>query len=122
MADEKPGNGPDPTERTIEALRREIELLREEIDRRGDADAKLLDEKMSYVKDMFMMIEDRRKEAKDDSRKEVDAALTAQKDAVNKSEMAFKEQLDGLKMALARVEENLRRDIEETKNRIGKVE
>lgn len=115
-------NKPDPTERTIEALRHEIELLREEIDRRGDADAKLLDEKMSYVKDMFMMIEDRRKEAKDDSRKEVDAALEAQQEAANKSEASFKEQLDGLKTALARVEENLRRDIEETKKRVTSVE
>lgn len=96
---------------SIEALRHEIELLREEIVIRMEAASQLLDEKMEQVGRQFQMIEDYRKEAKGDSRKEVDAALAAQKEAINKSEVFFHQEIT-----------NLRRDLDETKRRITSVE
>lgn len=134
MADEKPVKpDPDPTDLTTQALRREIELLREEIKLRWALGDKLLDEKMAHVSEKFEMLERYRQEAKDDSRKEVEAALTAQKEsvreqtlasdrAINKSEDAINKQLGDLKTSFHQEITNLRRDLDETKKRITSVE
>ena len=99
---------PDPTVLTTEALNREIALVREYtersltsmqtsfeagrdamhdlLDAKIDASIALEDEKFRKVMREFDLLEKQRIEQKDDTQKAVDAALTAQKEAVKEAD------------------------------------
>lgn len=94
----------DPTERTIEQMLREVANLSDKVNLQLDALKDVIDEKFSSVNKTLALVERQRVEQKADTKSAVDAALTAQKEAVReqttaselaiaKSENAIKEQL-----------------------------
>jgi hypothetical protein len=82
-AGHEPDGKSDPTALTTDALRREIEHLKE-----------LTAEKFAGVVQQFTVIERQRVEQKVDSKREIDAALTAQKESAAKSEASIVKLLD----------------------------
>jgi hypothetical protein len=142
---------PDPTTLTTEALRREIdalkELLTQAIDgvrREGENDEKRIDQRhdalrvefeqriasaMSFcdgqfhrIAEQLLQVENLRVEQKKDTKDAVDAALTAQKDAVAKSEASTTKQIEQLIVNATTSNDSLRRSIDEVKERVGDVD
>jgi DNA repair exonuclease SbcCD ATPase subunit len=138
----------DPTRLTTEALRREIALLEisvqrriasveAEIDVRLNSTQELRDEQFKGMQERFLrvqkefeLIERQRVEQKKDTKDAVDAALTAQKEAVKeqttasslataKSETATLKQIEQLQTTFTTAIEALRRSIDEVKERIS---
>ena len=106
---------PDPTLLTTQALRREIEGLRE-----------LLEQRLMCVQEetnlQFTIVERQRVEQKKDTRDAVDSALTAQKEAVSKAEAGMMAQIQQLATSTKAMEETLRRSIDELKERYVNTE
>jgi HAMP domain-containing protein len=123
---------PDPTLLTTQALEREVEVLRDIIDREIRALRELVfdrikghgivcDEKFARVERQFHSVESLRLEQKKDTKDAVDAALTSQKEAVFKSETSMTGRLEQLSQTVATQVDSLRREIGDTKERIGEV-
>ena len=146
---------PDPTVLTTQALFREIGTLREYLEQmvaaerssRASAAAeaaeqtraldRLLSERIlgldTKVEQKFDLVERQRVEQKKDTKDAVDAALTAQKEAVReqtiaseraiaKSETATNKTLEQQQQAATTAVESLRRSIDENKERIVEVD
>jgi DNA repair exonuclease SbcCD ATPase subunit len=135
---------PDPTVLTTEALNREIAGLERELNQRLtsverelatrlEAASALGDEKFLRVEQQFELVERMRVEQKKDTKDAVDAALTAQKEAVKeqtaasslataKSETATNKQLEQLASTFTTAVDSLRRSNDEVKERIGEVD
>lgn len=90
---------PDPTERTLEVLEREVQSLHDKLQTKTSALSselhsamehreKLTDTKFAAVKLQFDLIESGRMEQKTDTKAAVDAALIAQKEAVKEQTIA----------------------------------
>jgi tetrahydromethanopterin S-methyltransferase subunit G len=105
---------PDPTVLTTQALLREIAALKELVLARLDGLDRLFEEK-------FETLEASRLEQKKDTQDAINAALTAQKDAVTKSEAAVGKQLEDQQKASNTAINDLRRSIDDLKERIGEV-
>src|ERR1035437_10183675 len=81
-------HGPDPTARTIETLYREITGQQEMTDVLMKGIERIVDEKFASVNTQLQLIERQRVEQKKDTKDAVDAALTAQKEAVREQTIA----------------------------------
>jgi cobalamin biosynthesis Mg chelatase CobN len=121
---------PDPTQLTTEALLREIKGLRELMELRIDGVSEqceankqkgiaahegikaLTEEKFKRVEQQFELVERQRVEQKNDTKAAVDAALTAQKEAVKEqttaSERAIAKSESGTTKQLEQLAENFR--------------
>ena len=115
--------GPDPTTLTTQALYREVASLRELVEQRIAAldnkvqvmcDAltnevhiaianrdQLDDVKSDKVQQQFTLMEQQRREQKSDTQAAVQAALTAQKEAITKSEASTTKQIDQMASSFA---------------------
>jgi hypothetical protein len=80
---------PDPTELTTRALYREVAALREIIEEKIEALSLLFGEKFDSVDRQLTLVENQRVEQKQDTKTAVDAALSAQKEAVREQTTAF---------------------------------
>jgi chromosome segregation ATPase len=116
----------DPTKLTLEVLHREIASLRELLETRMYGVDNVLREKFHTVDQQFALVERQRVEQKKDTKDAVDAALTAQKEAVKeqtnaseraiaKSETSFTKQLEQLASTFKAEIEGLRREIADMK-------
>lgn len=105
---------PDPTVLTTQALYREVGALKELLESRVQGLDRLFEEK-------FEALERSRVEQKKDTQTAIDAALLAQKEAVAKSETATGKQLEQQQTASITAIGDLRRSIDDLKERIGEV-
>lgn len=123
----------DPSELTTKQLLREITILRELINAMFDGSQRISEEKFNAVSGKFDLIERQRIEQKMDTKAAVDAALTAQKEAVKeqttaseraiaKSEAATKEQLTQLSATFTQAIKGLTDILNDTKERVSKGE
>lgn len=124
---------PDPTLLTTQALVREIASLRELLETQVAALEDVEDQKFYKVEQQFELVERQRVEQKKDTKDAVDAALTAQKEAVReqtaaseraiaKSEAATSKQLDQLSVTFVTEAAALRRELGEMKERVLTIE
>jgi ABC-type transporter MlaC component len=124
---------PDPTQLTTEQLIREIGALREATTNERHALERLVDEKFRSVDQQLDLVERQRVEQKSDTKAAVDAALTAQKEAVKeqttasataigKSESGMKEQLTQLRENFDTSIRSLQDVLGDLKDRIVKLE
>jgi hypothetical protein len=124
---------PDPTVLTTEALHREIAALRELVFERIARESEVNDEKFTSVEKTLALVETQRVEQKQDTKAAVDAALTAQKEAVKeqttaseraiaKSETSTTKSIDQLGEKFDTAFEGQRRDVDDLKARVGKIE
>jgi hypothetical protein len=124
---------PDPTVLTTAALEREIGHIKSLLDRDVQALEDVMGEKFTAVDKQLTLVEQQRVEQKQDTKTAVDAALLAQKEAVReqtiasersiaKSETATNQQLQQLGQTFTTAFEGLRRDIDDTKQRLTVVE
>jgi len=134
---------PDPTVLTTQALYREVSSLKELIEQRiaalslatAEADEAIrqsikeaidarnvLDREVQLRTDLqFRLVEQQRVEQKADTKNAVDAALTAQKEAIGKTETATAYQLQELGKRFETAFDNLRRSDDEIKERLQEV-
>ena len=126
-------HGPDPTARTIETLYREITGQQEMADVLMKGIERIVDEKFASVNTQLTLIERQRVEQKKDTKDAVDAALTAQKEAVReqtiaseraiaKSETATSKQLDQMTATFGASIGGVTDLLNDTKDRAGKME
>jgi ribosome-associated translation inhibitor RaiA len=109
------------------------EAMREEIETKIGAAKSYCDSQFGHIEKQLAAVEAMRVEQKNDTKAAVDAALTAQKEAVReqttaselaiaKSEAAIAKQIEQLTVAGNTARDELRRGIDDTKERIGTVE
>lgn len=131
MADELPEQRdwrpiPDPTLLTTEQLNREIASLRELLEARIDSHALLDDNRFAALEHriarQLSAIEQQRVEQKEDTRTAVDAALTAQKEAIIKSDAATTKSIDQLAKTFEAVSGGQQEILVALKERITAVE
>jgi hypothetical protein len=124
---------PDPTVLTTQALYREVSALQELIEQRIEGATAVIDQQFYKVEQQFELVERQRVEQKKDTKDAVDAALTAQKEAVReqtsasersiaKSEAATTKQIDQLAVTFASTQSSLLARIDELKERIVEVD
>jgi hypothetical protein len=124
---------PDPTLLTTAALLREVARLEALMDERMRGISSLQNEKFRRVEQQFELVEQQRVEQKSDTKAAVDAALTAQKEAVKeqtiaseraiaKSEAATSKQLEQLGATFTTAFDGVRRDMDGIRERIGAIE
>lgn len=124
---------PDPTVLTTQQLYREIESAREMTETLIDGLREILDEKFSSIDRQLQLVEQQRVEQKQDTKAAVDAALTAQKEAVKeqttaseraiaKSEASTTKQLEQLSETFATAIRGLTQLVDDLKERTGRIE
>jgi len=124
---------PDPTELTTEALHREIGALKELMVAELAGVEKITGERFASVNKQLQLVETQRVEQKKDTKDAVDAALTAQKEAVReqttaseraiaKSEASTKEQLNQLTATFTTAIGGVTDTLNDLKDRVGRVE
>ncbi len=124
---------PDPTTLTTAALMREIAAMNSVLDQRFQKTEDVVMERFLRVDHMFHIVEQQRVEQKSDTKAAVDAALTAQKEAVReqttaseraiaKSEAATARQLEQMGSTFQVAIEGLRRDHQDLKERTVAIE
>lgn len=123
----------DPSELTTAQILREASILRELLEANATGASLLVEQKFSAVDRQFELVERMRVEQKKDTKDAVDAALTAQKEAVKeqttafglataKSEAAMTEQLKQLNATFTAAIKGVTDLLNDTKDRISKVE
>jgi tetrahydromethanopterin S-methyltransferase subunit A len=133
LAQSHPRPTSDPTELTTKQLHREIEVIRDALKTRDGATDRLMVERFERVEQQFTLIERMRVEQKNDTKAAVDAALTAQKEAVKeqttasdraiaKSEAATGKQLEQLSTTFTATIDGLTALLNDTKERVVKNE
>jgi hypothetical protein len=142
---------PDPTKVTTENIEKSITALRELLEARVDGLVHLQDEKINQIKAeldgldrlyqeylagverRFVMVEEQRREHKQDDKDSLGAALAAAKElsledrkasdkAIDKSDAATARAIEALKTTFDTTDANRLRDIGELKDRVGKIE
>jgi hypothetical protein len=139
LTNDVPGNSgrqlpvPDPTLLTTQALLLAIGNLREYLESRIESLEDVQNEKHLQAEQQFELVERQRVEQKKDTKDAVDAALTAQKEAVReqtaaseraiaKSEAATSKQLDQLSVTFTAEAAAQRRELGEVKERVTAFE
>ncbi len=123
----------DPSELTTAQILREASILRELLEANATGANSLVEQKFAAVDRQFELVERMRVEQKKDTKDAVDAALTAQKEAVKeqttafglataKSEMAMTEQLKGLTTNYNARIDGLTNAHNDTKDRVSRIE
>lgn len=87
----------DPSRLTTEALLREVARLEDLINVRFSSADQINRERWSAIEKQFAIIEEQRKEQKTDTNEAVRAALVAQKETSEKTEIAVSRQLEQLR-------------------------
>jgi cobalamin biosynthesis Mg chelatase CobN len=124
---------PDPTVLTTQALYREVAALQELVEQQITAQREVINQQFYKVEQQFELVERQRVEQKKDTKDAVDAALTAQKEAVReqtsasersiaKSEAATNKQLEQLATTFSNTQASLLARIDELKERIVDVD
>lgn len=128
---------PDPTVLTTENLRREIKGLRELLEEKINGEARLLRAEIAanarLSEQQFELVERQRVEQKADTKTAVDAALSAQKEAVKEqtsaSERAIAKSESGTSNQLQQLGDNFKTannglvtSLDDLKERVGRVE
>jgi biotin operon repressor len=124
---------PDPTVLTTQALYREVSALQELIEQSIKGTREVIDQQFYKVEQQFELVERQRVEQKKDTKDAVDAALTAQKEAVReqtsasersiaKSEAATNKQLEQLAATFKTSSDSLLARIDELKEWIVDVD
>ncbi len=124
---------PDPTLLTTEALQREVNGLAHLVDSKLGGIQEVEKERFRRVDAQFDLVERQRVEQKKDTKDAVDAALTAQKEAVREqtiaSERAIAKSETGTAKQLEQMGENFRTELsgirtalDDLKERVGRVE
>jgi hypothetical protein len=124
---------PDPTVLTTQQLYREIAAVAESMEIQFESLKELIEEKFRSVDQQLDLVERQRVEQKSDTKAAVDAALTAQKEAVKeqttasataigKSESGMKEQLSQLSTNFTTAISGLQVIINDMKDRVVKLE
>lgn len=113
---------PDPTILTTDALRREIAGLEKLIDTRLNGIEALNDEKFRSIQHQLDEADKQRLEQKGDTKAAVDAALTAQKEAITKTEASTADQIAQLNRTVDTKVEGLERSHSDLKDRVTVVE
>lgn len=130
-AQERPPS--DPSELTTQQILREASILRELLESNATGANAVVEQKFAAVDRQFDLVERMRVEQKKDTKDAVDAALTAQKEAVKeqttafglataKSEAAMTEQLKQLNATFTAAIKGVTDLLNDTKDRISKVE
>lgn len=128
-----PSSAPDPTVLTTEQLLREITTLKDLFESEFLANRQLCDEKFRSVDRQLELVEKQRVEQKLDTQAAVQAALTAQKEAVreqttafalatDKSEAGTAKQLEQLGTTFKSEVSGVTRELSDLKDRVGKIE
>ena len=123
----------DPTSRTLQTVHREVETLGDKMETLFEGAQRLTNEQFVAVELQFTLVERLRVEQKADTKAAVDAALTAQKEAVKeqttasdraiaKSETAMTKQLEQLIVTFTTAISGVTDTIDGVKERVGKVE
>lgn len=123
----------DPSELTTKQLHREITVLHELINALFEGAEEISEQKFKAVEKQFELIERQRVEQKNDTKAAVDAALTAQKEAVKeqtiasdraiaKSEAAMTKQLEQLSVNFTTAINGVALQQQDSKERIVKIE
>lgn len=123
----------DPTQRTLDTVQREVATVEAKIQILLSGLEQMTEEKFSSVYKQFELVERQRAEQKVDTKQAVDAALTAQKEAVKeqttaseraiaKSEMATTKQLDQLGVTFSTAIAGVTTLLNDLKERVTKVE
>jgi type VI protein secretion system component VasK len=124
---------PDPTVLTTQALYREVSALQELIEQSIRGTREVIDQQFYKVEQQFELVERQRVEQKKDTKDAVDAALTAQKEAVReqtsasersiaKSETATTKQIDQLAATFTNSFASFQVRLDELKERIVEVD
>ena len=124
---------PDPTFLTTQALDREVNRLEDMMERDLLALKDVSNEKHLRAEQQFELVERQRVEQKKDTKDAVDAALTAQKEAVREQTAASEKAIEKSEKAINRLVEQLadtfrteaaalRREISEVKDRTTQIE
>jgi archaellum component FlaC len=113
---------PDPTVLTTQALYREVSALQELIEQSIRGTREVIDQQFYKVEQQFELVERQRVEQKGDTKGAVDAALDAAKEANAKSEEAFTKQIERLSQVIETTAADLRRSIDELKERLVEVD
>lgn len=124
---------PDPTLLTTEQLLREVAALRELVESDIEGLESIVSEKFRSVDQQLELVERQRVEQKADTKAAVDAALTAQKEAVKeqttasdraiaKSEASMTKQLEQLQATFAASIKSLADTLDDLKGRTGTIE
>jgi hypothetical protein len=124
---------PDPTTLTTSALHREVKALRELIESELQATSQVTFEKFRSIETQMALVEAQRVEQKADTKAAIDAALTAQKEAVreqtiannlafSKSEGATAKQLEQLKTTFDTAIAGVSISLADVKERVGRIE
>lgn len=91
----------DPSRLTTEALLREVARLEDLINVRFSSADQINRERWSAIEKQFAIIEEQRKEQKQDTKEKVESALVAQKQSSEKTEVAVSKQLEQLRDTFA---------------------
>lgn len=124
---------PDPTTLTTDALMREVANLKQLVFERIDRNAQVSEQKFGSIDKELQLNERQRVEQKKDTKDAVDAALTAQKEAVKeqttaseraiaKSETSTTKSIEQLGEKFDTAFEGQRRETADLKDRINKTE
>lgn len=124
---------PDPTILTTEQLLREVDRVKELTDSKIDGTVALFAERFLSVDRQLGLVEQQRVEQKSDTKAAVDAALTAQKEAVKeqttaseraiaKSEAATTKQLEQLSATFSTAIGGVTDSVQDLKDRITRIE
>jgi hypothetical protein len=124
---------PDPTALTTEALRRDVQNLKDLLHAEMAGQRQLSQQRFEAIAEQFALVERVRVEQKRDSEVSIAAALTSAKEVVvaqtaasqlsiGKSETAFLKSLDQLSATFTTAIDSLRREILDNKDRVGEVD
>ncbi len=117
---------PDPTSLTTEQLDKAVKGLRELLDSKIDGVTAVVEEKFDKMTLQFDLVERQRVEAKTDTKTAVDAALSAQKEAVREqtiaSERAIAKSEASTSKQLDQISEVLTGGLSDLKERVGRIE
>lgn len=120
----------DPTTRTVEMVHREVTTLTADTSKQFESERRLTSEQFAAVELQFNLVERFRVAQKEDTKAAVDAALTAQKEAVKeqttasdraiaKSETAMTKQLEQLIVTFTTATNGLAGKIDDVKSQVG---
>lgn len=128
MLEQEPANrgdirpDPDPSRLTLDALRREIGMLRELLIQKIEAEAELAEERDKRIQALMAQEEGRRRELKVDTSKAVANAIAVQKETLEKMGAALESRIDALRANFETEVRSIRSTQSDLKDRITAIE